>query len=483
MNTFLILKKYVINEKVLDKYQTKAVLCDKNAYLVVAGAGSGKTLTITAKVKYLLDLGYDPKEILCISFTNETVNSLRKSLNDNNILVDVKTFHKLSLDIVEKKQRISNNYLLKYIIEEYFYSFIYHDKTYLLLEYINNINNIKIIIETFINQMKTNNYNEIFLINLLKNKYIDNDNKIILIFILKIYLIYQEELKSTNSIDFNDIINLSIENVDKLKYFKYKYLIIDEYQDTSLSKYKLLKKLYDKFKIKIMAVGDDYQSIYSFTGCNIKLFINFKRLFPKSKIIKLKYTYRNPKDIVEISKRMVIINKNQINKKLISNKYINNSIEIVYYDDEKKAINHVLRKENNILVLGRNNKDIENLINNKIIAKENNIYYYLEEKEKKINCLTVHSSKGLEEDIVIVLNMIDDTLGFPNKIKESEILAYVKSNVQVEEERRLFYVALTRARKKVYLFTIKNKESIYIKELIKRFKYKIKITDLTRKNF
>lgn len=449
--------------KKLDKYQSKAVLCNKRAYLVVAGAGSGKTLTIVSKVDYLKKHGIKEKNVLCISFTNETVNSLKNRLEENNLHVDVKTFHRLSLDILKNEYSVSSNKLLNYIIDEYFNSIIYHDETYKLLNDSININYLKNVVLTFINQLKSLNLNQDYVLSLLRDK-IPNEHKIILVFIFKIYIIYQEELRSENKIDFNDMINFAIKKIDYLKYFKYSYIIIDEYQDTSDSKYLLIKKLMDKFNINLMAVGDDYQSIYSFTGCNLKMFTNFKKYFTKSKIIKMKNTYRNPHDIVEISRRFILKNRNQINKRLRSNKYLNNSINIVYIKDEEKAFLKIIKDLDNIFVLGRNNKDLDNV--KKISV------------DKHINYLTVHKSKGLEEDNVIILNVIDDPLGFPNKIKENEVLNYLMNYDQLEEERRLFYVALTRAKEKVFLFTIKGRESIFIKELLKDFRYKIKIHNL-----
>lgn len=464
MNTFFNRKNYKLNDIILDKYQSRAIYCNKKNYLVVAGAGSGKTLTIVAKVDYLLKNNVNNKKILCISFTNETVNSLRNSLEKNNLSVDVKTFHRLSLDILNNKYSIASSNLLEYVTEEYFESLIYFDNSYKLLEFIDNLDYVKKIIITFINQLKTYNYNHEYILSLLRNPFLDIDQKIILSLVLKVYLVYDEELKSVNKIDFNDMINLAIEKVEGLKYFKYSYIIIDEYQDTSYSKYLLIKKLIDKFDISLMSVGDDYQSIYSFTGCNLSLFTKFKKYFKKSKIIKLKYTYRNPSDIVEISKRFVLKNRNQIHKRIKSNKYVSDSINVVYIKDLESDFNKIIEHIDNILVIGRNNKDLE-------ILKD-------KEYNKNIKFLTVHSSKGLESDYVIILNVIDDYLGFPNKIKNDSILSLIFNYNYLEEERRLFYVALTRAKRRVFIFTIRGRESIFIKELIKEYKSKIKIIEM-----
>ena len=469
MNTFFMHKNIQFNNSTLDRYQTKAVLCEKNNYLVIAGAGSGKTLTIMAKVKYLIACGYKEKNILCISFTNETVNSLKERLLLNNMNVNVLTFHKLSLEILGNSYNIAPPDLLKYTIDEFFKSLIYHDNTYKLLDYIDNKEQTKSMIQSFIMYMKSLNTKYDFLLNLINNSKIPLNDKIYLVLILKIYLIYEEELVSENKIDFDDMINYAYEKIDCLEYFQYKCIIIDEYQDTSLSKYILIKSLIDKFNIKLMAVGDDYQSIYSFTGCKLSLFTKYKKYFPKSKIIKLKYSYRNPNDIVQIAKRFVMKNRNQINKRLLSNKYLNKAIYIIYSNNELNAVNYVLDRYDNIFILGRNNSDIDK--------------YSQLSSEKNIRLLTVHKSKGLESDNIIILNVVDDTLGFPNRIKENRILDYIRESDDLESERRLFYVALTRAINKVFILTKKNKESIYVKELIKEFKYKIKILDLDQKNF
>lgn len=470
MNTFLFTKNITFNNKTLDKYQTKAVLCKKDNYLIIAGAGSGKTLTIAARIKYLLDNNVKESEILCISFTNETVNSIKNTLINNLINVDVMTFHKLALRILNNTFNIASQDLLEYIAGEFFESIIYHDNTYKILEYIENRNNLKQTIITFIMHMKSLNLEEAFLYKLINDRNIYIDDKLYLVLILKVYLIYKEELNSEQKIDFDDMINLSFKKVEDLEYFPYKYIIIDEYQDTSICKYRLIKALVDKFKIHLTSVGDDYQSIYAFTGCNLSLFTKYKKYFPNSKIVKLKYTYRNPNDIVQISKRFVMKNKNQINKRLKTNKYIDNAITIVYSNSDREALEYLFKDIDNVMILGRNNKDIEG-------------NYEDLTQDKSVRFLTVHKSKGLEEDNIIILNVIDDTLGFPNKINDNRVLRYIKDEDNLESERRLFYVALTRAREKVFILTRRNRESIFVKELIKEFKYKIKIISLDQKNF
>ena len=459
--------RYVLDGSILDKYQSKAVYCNKNNYLVVAGAGSGKTLTIRAKIDYLIRNGINPRKILCLSFTNETVNELRSKTS-----VDVMTFHKFAISLIPKdRYKICTDYLLKYVIDEYFESFIYDGTDVLLDIYLQDngigreyfLNNFKSVILSFINTFKSYGYSLEYFLRLLKDNSISYYDKVLLVIIFKIYYLYEEEKSSKNLMDFNDILTLGTEFVDKNNCFKYQYIIIDEYQDTSYLRYKLIDKLSHKYLLNIICFGDDYQSIYGFNGCDLDIFLKYK-----GPVIKLKYTYRCPKDIVDISYRFIRKNKRQLRKRLISTKYLDSSINVVYTNDVTNTFNTLIKDLDDILILGRNNRD-QFLINNGDLAYDN----------KSIRFLTVHSAKGLESDYVFIINVIDDILGFPNRIKEYDIFKYIKNDDRDNEERRLFYVALTRARKKVYIFTSKVSPSCYVKELIKDYKFKIKTFNFT----
>ena len=467
MNTFFM-HKIKFNNKTLDRYQTRAVLCNKKRYLVVAAAGSGKTFTIASKINYLVNnLNVKDSSILCISFTNNSVNDMKRVFESNNLHIDVMTYHKLAMYILKNvNYKITNGYVLEYYVSEYFSSFIYDDKLDKLFnDYINeesiNIEYLKKSIISFINTVKAYGKDITYIYDLI-HKDIPYNDKLLLTIVYKIFYLYEEELKSSRLYDFNDLIIKASKRVKYLKYFKYKYIIIDEYQDTSIIRYNLINNLSLKFDLNIICVGDDFQSIYKFNGSDIDLFVNFKKLFKESKILKLKYTYRNPKDVVSISSRFIMKNYRQIKKRLISNNYIDKSINIVYYKDIYKAYIDTVKDIDNILILGRNNEDI-NMIGD--------ISY----KNKNINYMTIHKSKGLEEDYVIVINLLNNK--FPSNIKEYDIFKYIKSKDKYlyEEERRLFYVAITRCKRKVFLFTKKGNESIFIKELIKDYKFKINI--------
>lgn len=476
-----------INGHSLDYNQRCAVITNEDNSLVIAGAGSGKTLTIIGKIRYLIEnCNIKEDEILCISFTNDSVNDIKKALSKNyNYNIPIYTFHKLALTIIKdsttEKITIASEYLLDYIIDEYFKC---NFKDNIILNESNKDIYIrfKSLISTFINLFKSNNYdiskfNNFYIQNSkLKDKKIRNENNIYINIIKDIYILYKAELESQNIIDFNDMINLATKKVNHN--IKYKYIIIDEYQDTSLTRYQLIKKIKDVCSAKIMAVGDDFQSIYRFTGCNLDIFLNFEKYFGKSKILKIENTYRNSKELIDIAGTFIMKNKYQMKKNLKSDKHIKKPVKIIYYNNLLITFEKLINMINtNIFVLGRNNKNINFILKSNKFKVEDNKINYINSKND-IRYLTVHKSKGLEADNTIILNMLDNYLGFPSKIVNDRILNFVSNEKDLypyEEERRLFYVALTRTKNNVYILTKKGKESIFVKEIINNSKKNIQI--------
>ena len=263
---------------------------------------------------------------------------------------------------------------------------------------------------------------------------------------------------------------------------KTKYIIIDEYQDTSYVRFSLIKEIIDKTNAKLMVVGDDFQSIYRFTGCDLELFTNFHKYFRNTKIRYISNTYRNSNELIDVAGSFIMKNKEQIKKKLKSNIHINKPIVVVRYkmkNDLKKLILNIYKKNKNILILGRNNNDINSYLDKDFIIKDNKIIY-LKNRKIDIKYLTVHKAKGLEADNVIIINLYNKTLGFPNKMNDDKLLRFVsknKINYPYDEERRLFYVALTRTKEKVYLYTPFN-PSVFVNELIDDYRDRIDIINI-----
>ncbi len=485
-----------INNTFLSKEQTIPIIENPKISMIIAGAGSGKTLTIIGKIKYMLDNKLiKPQEICLITYTNKAVDSLINKISDiTTSNINVFTFHKLALTILSK---INTNYYiynidyLEYIIDEFFITKAFNND--LLLKYIYNYFNIFFIktnkrykkilnsqkyfnfkksIISFINYMKSNDLYNKFL-SILNNK---NYKKELLI-IYAIYNIYENELISSNSLDFDKMIELATNAIkDKKVRLPYKLIIIDEFQDSSLLRFNLVKEIVKKNNASLCVVGDDYQSIYSFQGCDLNLFINFKSVYNNAKIYYLNETFRNSQELIDIAGNFIKKNPNQIKKNLYSKKNIENPINIIYYKKEKEIIFKLLKSidiKKEILILGRNNFDIKYYLSKYTI---NNSKLIILNDKHNIKYLTIHSSKGLESDCVIILNLKNDKYGLPSKIKENEILLNIKNKEEFKyaEERRLFYVALTRTKGYVYLLTPYNKESIFIKEIKKESNVLIK---------
>ena len=337
---------------------------------------------------------------------------------------------------------------------------------------IEELNNLKRLIYTFISLFKSSNYDLSYFKKILfkikfNPRYYQYKN--ILLLIINIYLLYEHNLQEENSIDFNDMINKSLKSIKEkgLKY-TWKYIIIDEYQDTSLTKFNLINEIINITSAKLLVVGDDFQSIYRFTGCNLNIFLNFNKYYLDSKIFYIKNTYRNSQELIDIAGSFIMKNKYQIKKRLISSKHLTKPIKIVltnnYISTLKKLINRI--NNDNLMVIGRNNKDINNYIDKEYLIKDD--LYYI--NNHSFRYLTIHKSKGLESDNVIIINNEDNILGFPSKLKDEPLLKYVNNNHDIykyEEERRLFYVALTRTKNNVYLIAPYKGMSIFIKELMK----------------
>ena len=294
-----------------DKYQKKAINTKTKNLLILAGAGSGKTFTIIEKIKNLIKEGIKAKEILCISFTKESSLSLQNKLKKENINIKVRTFHSLGYEIINKYKKVNltnQNTLgniierelkkekhLKEIVNLNFITIGKEDKVIIKIQnniIINTKYKEKMIktIKTFINLYKSNNMNQKDYINFRKINEKENiynqkqRHKYFLNLTERIIKKYKNTLKKNKEIDYNDMINLATIIIKNKKHISnYKYIIIDEYQDISINKIEMIKEIQKQTNAKIIAVGDDYQSIYSFTGSNIDIITNFKKYFKKNK--------------------------------------------------------------------------------------------------------------------------------------------------------------------------------------------------------
>ena len=336
---------------------------------------------------------------------------------------------------------------------------------------------------TFITLFKSNGYKTEYL-DTLQKQYVSNHPGDFLrertsrfLGIIKILLTaYQQYLSDNNTIDFSDMINLAAEKVSSgCDIPSYRYIIVDEYQDISQSRFHLLKAIADQTRAKVFCVGDDWQSIYRFAGSDISLFTDFEKYFGYTKVLKIEKTYRNSQQLIDEASRFIKQNPFQLRKDLHSDKNINYPLVFLGYEDNpkyvlQKAIDKIAADSgtnSSILLLGRTNYDTDIIQKTGLFRIFNEKIEYLPLPELKINFLSVHKSKGLEADNVIILNFKNDKLGFPNQIADDEVLNFVLTHAEsfkYAEERRLFYVALTRTKNRTYILTDNKNPSPFFKE-------------------
>ena len=289
-------------------------------------------------------------------------------------------------------------------------------------------------------------------------------NRLFLKIIKPIIKAYNAHLVERNAIDFSDMINKATDLVRNGHHVHpYKWIIIDEYQDISVSRFKLIKAIIGQTGAKLLCVGDDWQSIYRFAGSDISLFTRFEKIFPYPAILRIEQTYRNSQQLIDVAGSFIMKNPNQYKKSLRPSKNADVPLQFVcYLDDPVKGIQHALEESirncgtrSSVLLLGRTRYDAEVLKHTSLfqLHKSGKIVYK-NSPETSVNFMTVHNSKGLEADNVILLNFRNETLGFPNKIADDPLLGLVLTDADdypYAEERRLFYVALTRTRNKAYI--------------------------------
>lgn len=300
---------------------------------------------------------------------------------------------------------------------------------------------------------------------------------------------YTEMLRSTGQIDFNDMINRAADYVaDGLCTHDYKYVIVDEYQDMSEARYHLLHEMRQKSDFDLFCVGDDWQSIYRFTGSDISCILNFEKYWGKTVISKIETTYRFGKQLIDISGRYIMKNPAQI-KKALQSSTTESGFPLSFIEgyNDKLLIKFMaervrkLEKGATVFFIGRYSSD-KRMFNDSVFEQQANDAIVLPERpDLKMVFITAHKSKGLQADYVFILNNSGNVKGFPSKIQDDPIVQLLLKNSDVypfAEERRLYYVAMTRARKKVWLLIPQNKVGLFAQEFksdygntIKRFEW------------
>ena len=376
----------------LNKQQKEAVTHIDGPMLVLAGAGSGKTKVLTSRIAYLIENGVNPRNILAITFTNKAAKEMKDRvinlIGSSANYIQISTFHSLGLKMIKEN-----------------YNILGYDKNFTILDSDDTLTVVKKIIKEmnlnpqFYNAKAIRNKissakNELMSVSEFSHVEFDKD-------IVRIFEKYNSILKTNNSVDFDDLLVLPIQllnNSEVLDRYQelYKYILIDEYQDTNEAQYKFTKKLANKYK-NIFVVGDNDQAIYAFRGANFKNILNFEKDYPNCKTILLEENYRSTKMILNAANSVIKNNKERKDKNLWSNNPEGNKIKYIQADSDKEEGSYISSKIKELNNNGVNYEDIailyrtnaqsrlieEEMLKNNIPYRVIGSFYFYNRKEIK----------------------------------------------------------------------------------------------------
>lgn len=477
----------------LNERQKEAVINTEGPVLVIAGAGSGKTKVLTTRIAYLIEnKKVNSENILAITFTNKAAKEMKDRVS--NILkrdvrrMHISTFHSFGVEI----------------LREYGY-LVNIDKNFTILDSDDSLKVIKIIIDDM-NLNKTISPKHVKeVISSYKNKLVlpEEAEKNTYTFeekqIVDIYEKYNKKLYNSNSVDFDDLLLIPYLILDKynavLEDFqeKYKYILIDEYQDTNDAQYFLVKILSAKYK-NLFVVGDSDQSIYSFRGANYKNILNFTKDFPNAKVIKLEQNYRSTNNILSIANNVIKNNIERSHKDLWSSLGDGEKVKFNQLNTEEDEVNYVIseiKKISNqydyddIAIIYRTNAQsrlFEQLfINNVIPFKLVGSFGFFNKKEIKDLIAYLKLIDNPKDDISFLRIVNYPTRGIGNKTIENLQRKANLSNLSL-------YESIEEDDKKLTLFKnlieeIKdNYENISLKSLVERICEKTNLLETIKKD-
>lgn len=483
----------------LDGEQRKSIYDPARFNLVVAGAGSGKTTTILGKILYLLQSGFaSPPEILVLSFTHDSATELRErflreyyqTFAEQILLrkspppdITIETFHSLALKLLRKlwpdfsvtTNEIGDEQSVSEIDNNPVSDF----------DSVSDSDELTIqisIIREFLDLHEL----EFETVTQIASKFSSEEYRKLFLTVFEQYQRELSELLGKHQTTFSGLIKLAIRYLrsGQIK-TQFRYIIVDEYQDLSALRQEFLHLLIESSQANLFAVGDDWQAIYGFSGSRVDFTLNFCKFWGDFSLHRISKTYRFGPTVARLSSSFIMQDYTQIQKQIQSQK--EDALEPVVElsgDSERldlEVLTHYfesLPRDSSILLLGRFQIDRLRLLHCTQFKLTSDSIEFQTRPDLKIRFLTVHQSKGLEADYVIILNNREAKLGFPAHVKDpplkTELIKIAEElgldQASVNEERRLFYVALTRAKKQVILLTVDGKESSFIKELRRKFR-------------
>lgn len=423
----------IMNLEYLNDRQKEAVLYGDGPLLILAGAGSGKTSVLTKRVAYLIkERNVSPKNIVAITFTNKAAKEMKeriiKEVGKEGYDIQISTFHSFGLRIIKEN-----------------YEKLGYEKNFTIIDSDDSLTVIKKILKEM--GIDSTRFNPKFIKNQISScknemvtpeKYKNLVNDELSDITYKVYKKYQDTLLRNNSLDFDDLLIKPIELFNKYKEVLenyqelFKYVFIDEYQDTNEAQYILSKMISAKYK-NICVVGDDAQSIYSWRGANFKNILNFEKDYKNAKVILLEQNYRSTKTILNAANSVIKNNVNKKDKNLWTDNSIGEKIKYVRTNDEKDEASYVTR-------------EIRNLVNNGVSLDDIAVLYRTNAQSRTIEEGFLNSN---------IPYKIVGAFAFYSRKEIKDLLAYLKLIYNTKDDVSLMRI-INYPKRKIGAKTIEN---------------------------
>ena len=423
----------IMNLEYLNDRQKEAVLYGDGPLLILAGAGSGKTSVLTKRVAYLIkERNISPKNIVAITFTNKAAKEMKeriiKEVGKEGYDIQISTFHSFGLRIIKEN-----------------YEKLGYEKNFTIIDSDDSLTVVKKILKEM--GIDTTRFNPKFIKNQISScknemvtpeKYKNLVNDELSHITYKVYKKYQDTLLRNNSLDFDDLLIKPIELFNKYKEVLenyqelFKYVFIDEYQDTNEAQYILSKMISAKYK-NICVVGDDAQSIYSWRGANFKNILNFEKDYQNAKVILLEQNYRSTKTILNAANSVIKNNINKKDKNLWTDNETGEKIKYVRTNDEKDEASYVTR-------------EIRNLVNNGVSLDDIAVLYRTNAQSRTIEEGFLNSN---------IPYRIVGAFAFYSRKEIKDLLAYLKLIYNTKDDVSLMRI-INYPKRKIGAKTIEN---------------------------
>lgn len=423
----------IMNLEYLNDRQREAVLYGDGPLLILAGAGSGKTSVLTKRVAYLIkERNVSPKNIVAITFTNKAAKEMKeriiKEVGKEGYDIQISTFHSFGLRIIKEN-----------------YEKLGYEKNFTIIDSDDSLTVVKKILKEM--GIDSTRFNPKFIKNQISScknemvtpeKYKNLVNDELSDITYKVYKKYQDTLLRNNSLDFDDLLIKPIELFNKYKEVLenyqelFKYVFIDEYQDTNEAQYILSKMISAKYK-NICVVGDDAQSIYSWRGANFKNILNFEKDYKNAKVILLEQNYRSTKTILNAANSVIKNNINKKDKNLWTDNSIGEKIKYVRTNDEKDEASYVTR-------------EIRNLVNNGVSLDDIAVLYRTNAQSRTIEEGFLNSN---------IPYKIVGAFAFYSRKEIKDLLAYLKLIYNTKDDVSLMRI-INYPKRKIGAKTIEN---------------------------